>query len=201
MNKLKDMSVAGCVLAGGQSRRMGTDKALLEFEGKPLIACALERLSGFSEIFVSAAAAESYAFTGARIVPDEHPGMGPLGGFISALRAADSDYVCFRPVDAPLIPAELHYLIAGACLGKDAAVPTVNGFAEPLLACLSKTALTVLEELASGKNYKAGDAFPLLETAYVTLENPDIFSAFGEPSAYLVNANDPDTFAKLGKRR
>jgi len=191
---------AGCVLAGGRSRRMGTDKALLELDGKPLIAIALERLSAFPEVFISAAAKDSYASFGARVVADEEPGLGPLGGFLSALKAARSEYVCFRPVDAPFVPAELHPMLAKACLGKDAAVPVCKGSLEPLIACLAKSALPAIEGLVAAKNYKAADVFPLLDTSYIELDDPETILEFGDPKEYLVNANDPLTFAKIGDR-
>jgi len=189
--------ITGCVLAGGKSRRMGADKALLELDGKTLIAIALEKFSGLKEIFISAAGADDYAFTGFRTIPDDRPGIGPLGGFISALKAAESELVCFRPVDAPFVPSGLHPLLARACYGRDAAVPVSGNLQEPLLACLSKSALPVLENLAAANNFKAADAYPLLDTVYVNLDDPEMISAFGDPSVYLVNANDAVTFEKL----
>jgi len=200
MNKSDNLSVAGCVLAGGGSRRMGTDKALLELDGKPLIMLALECFEAFPEVFISAADVDIYAFTGFRVIPDELPGAGPLAGMASALKAADADYVCFRPVDAPLAPAGLHPMLANACFGRDAAVPTSSGLPEPLFACFSKTALPVLESLLADGKLKAADAFQLLDTAFVPLDSPEVKIRLGDPSVYLVNANDPDTFSKLGKR-
>ncbi|MCL2110967.1 MAG: molybdenum cofactor guanylyltransferase [Clostridiales bacterium] len=115
--------VAGCVLAGGMSRRMGTDKALLELDGRLLIEIAMDGFCGFPEVFVSAGDAEGcgrYAFTSVRVIPDERPSLGPLGGIVSALKASERMFVCFRPVDAPLVPAALHRLMARAC----SAIPT-----------------------------------------------------------------------------
>jgi len=200
MNKFREIAVAGCVLAGGKSRRMGTDKAMLDLDGRPLIIHAIEGFSCFPEVLVSASDAEGYAFTGVRTVPDERPGLGPLVGFFSALRASDADYVCFRPVDVPFVPAELHSTLAGECIGKDAAVPTYKGLLEPLLVCLSKTALPALENLLDSGELKASLLFSMLDTAFVPLDTPDMRSSLGDPSAYLVNVNDPDSFAKLGKR-
>ena len=188
---------AGCVLAGGKSRRMGVDKALLKLNGKYLISIALERFYGLPELLISAADMELYAFTGARTIPDERPGMGPLGGFISVLKAAESDFVCFRPVDTPFVPAALHTMLAAACQEKNAAVPICGGAIEPLLACFAKTALSVLENLAGAGNFKAADAFPLLNTAYIPIDAPEIQENLGDPTVYLINANDPESFAKL----
>ena len=193
--------MAGCVLAGGASRRMGMDKALLELGGKPLITLAVERFSGFQEVLISAAETERYAFTGIRIIPDERPDMGPLGGLISVLKAVDSDLVCFRPVDSPLVPAGLHLFLAEACAGHDAAVPVFQGKPEPLLACFRVSALPVLESLATKGNYKAADAFPDLDTVYLPLDEPGLVSRFGDPRDYLLNANDPETFSALKPTR
>jgi molybdopterin-guanine dinucleotide biosynthesis protein A len=196
--------VCGCVLAGGGSTRMGSDKALLEIDSKPLIIHALESFAGFSEILISAKDSahdnDYYAFTGALIIPDERPGLGPLGGFVSVLKKAAHSLVCFRPVDAPFVPAGLHLLLMEACAGKDAAVPVSNGKPEPLLACFSKTALPVLETLLSDGDLKAADAFPLLDTACIPLDSPEMTACFGDPSTYLININDPETFAALRYR-
>jgi len=200
MNKFDNIPVAGCVLAGGKSKRMGTDKALLEFDGKTLLDHAIEKLSAFPEVVISAADSDDYAFAGVRVIPDDQPGIGPLGGFISVLRAVESDYVCFRPVDAPLIPAELHTMLADLCAGKDVAVPTHKGAIEPLIACVAKSALPTIERLASLGKYKASDTFSLLDTAFIYLDSKDMLRTLGKPSEYLINANDPAAFAKLGKR-
>jgi len=200
MNKSNISAAAGCVLAGGQSKRMGTDKAMLELDGKTLIEHALEKLSAFPEILISAANSSDYTFTGVRVVPDDQPGIGPLGGFISVLRASRSEYVCFRPVDAPLIPAELHALLVESCAGRDVAAPTHKGAIEPLIACISKSALPILERMAENSKYKASDAFALLDTAYIYLDSREIQNNLGNPYKYLINANDPAAFAKLGKR-
>ncbi|MDR3363995.1 MAG: molybdenum cofactor guanylyltransferase [Clostridiales Family XIII bacterium] len=193
---------AGCVLAGGRSRRMGTDKALLELGGKTLVAIAVGRFRAFPEVMVSAADPDRYAFAGVRVVPDEKPGMGPLGGFLSALKAAGAPLVCFRPVDAPLVPAGLHMILAANAAAANAAavVPVFCGRPEPLLACLSKSALPALEEQVRAGILKAAHLFPLLDTVYLPLEAPELISLFGNPEDWLVNANDPDTFSKLGKR-
>ena len=180
---------------------MGADKALLRLGGQTLIELAIGSFSGFSEILVSAADTERYAFTNVTIVPDERPGIGPIGGIISVLKAAASPLVCFRPVDAPLVPSALHPLLAAACAGRDAAAPVYEGKAEPLLACFAKTALPVLEGLAQSGNFKIADAFPLLNCEFVQLDSPELLTLLGDPSAWLVNANDTDVFSRLALRQ
>ena len=81
---------SGAVLCGGQSRRFGRDKATYVFNGTPLAKISLLALreAGASEVFSIGGDVEALADMGFRAVPDEHPGEGPLGGIICALRQA-----------------------------------------------------------------------------------------------------------------
>jgi molybdopterin-guanine dinucleotide biosynthesis protein A len=95
--------IAGIVLAGGKSSRMGRDKALLEYQGRPLLhhMMGLLRAAGLSEIFVSG------NLPGYPCVPDVSPAAGPVGGIISVVREKqDYDGYLFIPVDMPLLPAQ-----------------------------------------------------------------------------------------------
>ena len=81
---------SGAVLCGGQSRRFGRDKATYLHNGTPLAKISLLALreAGASEVFSIGGDADALADMGFRAVPDEHPGEGPLGGIICALRQA-----------------------------------------------------------------------------------------------------------------
>ena len=81
---------SGAVLCGGQSRRFGRDKATYVHNGTPLAKISLLALreAGASEVFSIGGDADALADMGFRAVPDEHPGEGPLGGIICALRQA-----------------------------------------------------------------------------------------------------------------
>ena len=81
---------AGAVLCGGQSRRFGRDKATYVFNGTPLAKISLLALreAGASVVFSIGGDADALGDMGFSAVPDEHPGEGPLGGIICALRQA-----------------------------------------------------------------------------------------------------------------
>ncbi len=82
--------ILGVVLAGGQSTRFGSDKALAELGGHTLLARAVDTLSGWCEYVVVAGRETAPA----PCIPDwPHPSMGPLGGIAAGLRLArDEDY-------------------------------------------------------------------------------------------------------------
>jgi molybdopterin-guanine dinucleotide biosynthesis protein A len=82
--------ILGVVLAGGQSTRFGSDKALAELGGRTLLARAVDTLNGWCEYVVVAGREMAPAPT----IPDwPAAGMGPLGGLVAGLRLAqDEDY-------------------------------------------------------------------------------------------------------------
>ena len=106
--------ILGCVLAGGESSRFGSDKALAEIGGESLLARAVDLLAGWCEHVVVAGRAEAPAPT----LPDApRPGMGPLGGLAAALHhAVDEGYdaVLTIGVDALDLPENLPAQLAPA---------------------------------------------------------------------------------------
>ena len=106
--------ILGCVLAGGQSTRFGSDKALAELAGRTLLTHAVDSLSGWCDHVVVAGRTEAPAPT----LPDwPRPGMGPLGGIAAALRLArDAGYdaVLTCGVDSAALPDDLPGLLAPA---------------------------------------------------------------------------------------
>jgi molybdopterin-guanine dinucleotide biosynthesis protein A len=65
-------------------------------------------------------------------VEDATPGLGPAGGFLSALGVAETEYVCVAPCDSPLISPAVYRLLESKAGGRDAAVPKIRGMFEPL---------------------------------------------------------------------
>ena len=110
--------ILGVVLAGGQSSRFGSDKALAEIDGRSLIALAVEQLSGWCDHVVIV----GRTFGPAPCLPDwPQPNMGPLGGLAAALHyAVDEGYgeVISCGVDSPGLPDDLPVLLfpAPACV-------------------------------------------------------------------------------------
>ena len=116
--------VAAVVLAGGQSRRMGRDKAFLDFDGAMLIERVIERVQSVcAETIIVANDLETYARFGLPVVRDVYPGKGSLGGIFSGLQAASAEFALAVACDLPFLnDALLRYLIALAPLA-DVVIP------------------------------------------------------------------------------
>lgn len=101
--------IAAYVLAGGQSRRMGTDKAGLMFGGVSLAARAVA-LAGHSADHVRLVGARADLSGIAEVIPDAVAGQGPLGGVVAALKDAQAGgfrWALVLVVDQPLLTAAL----------------------------------------------------------------------------------------------
>lgn len=140
----------GFVLAGGRSSRMGTDKALVEFGGRPLVAHAVGMLLAAGvKVVIAGALAEvrSRLEPYAPVVPDREAGLGPLGGVCTALASTQAELGVFLPVDVPFLPASLvQYLLQHARITRCAVtLASVSGEAETFPAVISRRALPVLK--------------------------------------------------------
>ena len=77
--------ITGIVLAGGKSSRMGQEKGLAEFDGKPMIAYALEALAPLCTEILISSNSNAYNHLGYRVVPDIIANSGPMGGIYSCM--------------------------------------------------------------------------------------------------------------------
>jgi molybdenum cofactor guanylyltransferase len=159
---LREADAVGFILAGGQSSRMGTDKALVEFRARPLIAHAIDlvRAAGLPVII---AGARSPLTSFAPVIPDSRADSGPLEGICAALESLkvgstheavpEAPRAVFFPVDLPFLPPSLllYLLYHARITGLAVTLPSVNGFPQTFPVVLSLDALPVLEqELSRG---------------------------------------------------
>lgn len=105
------MDAAAIILAGGRSRRMGRNKALLDWHGTPLIAHIVRQLQPhFPEMLISAATQDEYLFLGLPVVLDEAPDRGPLMGLSRALEGSGHPWNFVVACDMPVLP--IHHVNA-----------------------------------------------------------------------------------------
>ena len=147
-------SVAGFVLAGGRSSRMGSDKALALFHGVPLIQAALQTINAVG-IPARIAGARSNLSSFAVPIPDTFTETGPLGGIHAALSVSDAEWNLFLPVDLPLMPSSLLVcLLQRAILtGAPVTVARLNGRIQPFPVVLHRSVLpSIAQWLETGNS-------------------------------------------------
>jgi molybdopterin-guanine dinucleotide biosynthesis protein A len=148
-------TLTAVLLAGGESRRMGADKATLIYAGEPLWARQLATLKKLSpdKIFVSARTKPAWCPAEIEIVLDEPPARGPLGGLVAALKKCRTTHLLALAVDLPQMNADcLRKLFAAAGDGFGAVIK--GNFYEPLCAVYPANAevLTLFADHASSGN-------------------------------------------------
>ncbi len=119
------MTFSAIILAGGQSRRMGRDKAWIVFNGQPLVrhSLAIVREAGASEVLISARAGQDFSGVGCPVLRDVATDCGPLGGIERALSEASHPLVLVLAVDMPhMTPACLRWMRGRT----RAAIPTLH---------------------------------------------------------------------------
>ena len=186
-----------CVLAGGESRRMGRPKALLEVGDGSLLAWIVGRLSAhFAETLVAAGSPDSGvpASPAFRLVYDLHRGLGPLAGIEAALAAARAETVFAVACDMPRVTPELAGLLVAAAEGFDAAVPRVAGRSEPACAAYRRSAAGPIAAALGGGRLRAGEVLAELKVRY--LEEPELASV-GASALSFANLNTPADYEEF----
>jgi len=157
---------AGCVLAGGQSSRMGRDKALIELAGKPLIEHAVVKLKRVCrDVVISSSNPRLAAY--APLIADRHPGCGPIGGMEAALLQSAQEWNLFLPVDVPFLPTVYLYgwlrsMETMRLEGMRAMIFTVDGAPQPTVALVHRDIGPRLTRAIERGEYKL---LPALESA------------------------------------
>ena len=165
------MAATGIVLAGGASRRMGADKALLPVSGRRMIEVVADRLRGaFAEVLVSAERGDDYGFLGLEVVPDLEPGRGPIMGICSCLKRAHHDRAAVVACDVPRFDAAFLVGLVRELGGRDAVVPVdADGMPQPTFAAYRRSMVPHLERTMAAGRLSILDALALADVASVPL--------------------------------
>jgi len=190
-----------CVQAGGESRRMGQDKALMPFLGRPLIQRVVDRLSPIAdEVIVTTNTPDDYRFLGLPLFPDLKPGRGALGGLYTALSSATCEIVavvaCDMPFASPkLIQAASRLLVEE---GADVVIPDSGGGLEPMHAVYRReTCIPAIESAIEADRWKLISWFPDVE---VRILQPDEVKSHDPSGLAFWNLNTPEEFAEAEGR-
>jgi molybdopterin-guanine dinucleotide biosynthesis protein A len=147
-------------MAGGKSRRFGRDKALLTINGETLLARTLQTLGRVtSDLLVVGPPQRQHEAGAARVVPDEYPDSGPLGGIYTALRASALEHVLVVACDMPLLNVDLLRYLLTIKDGWDVVLPRVDGHGEQLHAVYATACLDPMQRRLDSGEYKIDRLF------------------------------------------
>jgi molybdopterin-guanine dinucleotide biosynthesis protein A len=195
------MNISAVLLAGGESRRMGRDKATLLFGGEPLWRIQLDLLRKLepSEILISARTDPAWRPADVSFVADNPPSRGPLSGISAALARAATTHLLSLAIDMPFMNEQ--YLRSLYCgIEPDRGViPVIGGRGEPLAAIYPVEAHPEFEAALSGSDFslqklaKELVSKDKLRVVRVTKEEEALFRNLNEPMDL-----EPDSFV-IGK--
>jgi molybdopterin-guanine dinucleotide biosynthesis protein A len=159
------------ILAGGKSTRMGQDKGLMEFNGKPMVAHVIDAAKKISDQIILVANKEAYNQFGLPVVKDEVFEKGPLGGIYSGLKKSDTDYNLVLSCDIPFIHQGVLEFLVESSTGNDVTVASQAGKTHPLIGVYRKTCLPVIKNHLQADKLKLMLLFEEVKTRFVEMDD------------------------------
>ncbi len=188
------ISVLTVILAGGASRRMGRDKALLPYQGTTLLQAQIDKYSVIGPVAVSVDRAGRFPFTGAAELPDLFPGQGPLNGLIAGFQNTEEESVFLTAVDLPHGDPALALRLEALRRGNDVCI--IEGGAkgpEPLFAVYGRSCLPAAKTCMENGERSIRAMLRLLSVRAVTQEELPEFDL----RHILKNVNTPEDYAGI----
>jgi molybdopterin-guanine dinucleotide biosynthesis protein A len=149
------MNISAALLAGGESRRMGKDKATLLFRGKALWQIQLELLRKLApkEIFVSARTDPVWRPADVQFVADDPPSRGPISGLAASLAQMRTKHLLALAIDMPFITEKYLTFLRSQIEARCGVIPKIEDRFEPLAAIYPQEALANFQRALSGADF------------------------------------------------
>lgn len=190
--------LSGLVLAGGQSGRMGTDKALLTIEDETLLDRAVSTLAEIcAEVLVAAGPQRGLVVPNTRMVDDAAAGLGPLGGIVGGLEMAEHHLTAVLAVDHPYPNSAVFEALLHLWGGEDVVAPEVDGRAQPLHAIWARSAAPTLRAQLAGTHRSLRHAFAALD---VRTADYSVWGSRDPAGDFALNVNRPEDFPRRSRR-
>lgn len=180
------MNKGAIILAGGQSRRMGTNKALLKLGNQTVIEHIHEALEPlFTEMILVTNEPEEYSFLNIQMTSDHYPGKGPLAGLHAGLQKAKYDHNFVIACDMPFVNKEVITSMFAQSSESDAVVPKYQESMHPLFAIYNRSVLPKVKECLEKDQLRMRDLLDRIRVHYYRNDsNPFTFFNMNQKEEY-----------------
>jgi len=176
--------ISAAVMAGGKSKRLGQNKALMQINGIKVLESVLNMVSPYvQKVMIITNTPEEYSFLDVETAKDVRPGFGPLSGIHSALSLASSEYVLVVSCDIPLVGSKQIEQLVSSCRGHDITIFKHKNF-EPLCAVYRRSCIDALNELIDHNECRIIDLFPTLDVKVIRVNDAEIFRSINTKEDY-----------------
>ena len=191
--------MTGVILAGGKSKRMGTNKAFMEVNGQRMIDQIADILKDtFEEVILVTNSPTEYLHLDLRIVTDLIPDKGALGGIYTGLFYASSEHIFVTACDMPFLnKGFIDYMVSKAG-NFDAVVPLSSDGIQPLHAIYSKRCIGHIEALFELDDLKITSFYPKVRVREIS---PQEILSFDPKSSLFFNINTPEDLEKVRREK
>ncbi|WP_080872878.1 molybdenum cofactor guanylyltransferase [Oceanobacillus timonensis] len=185
-------TIAGILLAGGQSRRFGSPKAFLQRDGKYFYQYSIDSVRTFTDSIVLVTNEELEAFfhdeeENVAILTDQThvKGLGPLAGMYTGMEYVSADWYLTAPIDVPFMDTSVFQtLLTYKKEGIDAIVPIVSGKIQPLLSIYHGSVKKVIFDQLQQTELSAHQLLGHLNVVYVPMEEERFFYNINRQADY-----------------
>jgi len=140
------MNLTAIILAGGESSRMGEDKGLMFFEGKPMIQHVIDVVKPMVDHIIIISNNRAYEVFGYAVYDDLIQGKGPLAGIYTGLRYSETDKNLVLSCDVPFVNKEVLQLVIDNCNTVDIVIPEKENRTHQLIGVYDKSCTTFLKK-------------------------------------------------------
>ena len=191
-----NLRLCGFVLAGGQSTRMGVDKARIEIAGTQLLLRAVNLLKAHVDSVTVLGPPARYEFIRVSTVPDSKPGKGPLAAILTGLEHQAVEWGIFLACDLPLLDGRFIELLIRrtATNDSDAVVPRTSRGWQPLCAAYRRTSARHIREALEQGEMGIIQVLPRLRVDVIA---PGDLALAGVDETIFENLNSPEDWQRI----
>ena len=187
-------AISAAILTGGQSRRMGRNKALLELGSSTVVERVIAAAAPLAaECLLITPDTEAFAHLGLPVHPDLHPQLGPLGGLHTALDRVSSPTVLLLACDLPFVTTGFLRFMVDQLRDHQAVVPRTDKGLECLCAVYTQSCVPAVTGALAHDQRRMTAFFHEVDVRFL---DPDEWQAFDPNHTLFTNLNTPEDYQR-----